>query len=154
MQVFVGLFALWLVFDGVDDWPVGLLAAVFGSVLAFWLGSGSSVGWQPRQLPGFAWFFLIESLRGGMDVAWRSLHPGLPVRPEFFEHPIAVPQGQPSTLLISVISLLPGTLSAELLRREHILVVHSLTPGGRHSVRRLERRIARLYGLEPAERRS
>ncbi len=151
LQGFAALFLLWLVLDGVGDWLIGLLFAACAAGLAGWLGRTGTARWKPLHMPGFAAFFVYESLRGGVDVAWRSLHPRLPVRPEFLEHEIALPQGQPSTLLISVISLLPGTLSAELLRREHVLVVHSLSPGGRFAVQRLERRIARLYGLRLPE---
>lgn len=153
MQGFAVLFLLWLVFDGPGDWIVGLLAASCGAALAFWLGRVPQAWWKPLRIPSFAWFFLVESLRGGLDVAWRSLHPRLPVRPEFFDYDIGLPPGQPSTLLISFISLLPGTLSAELKRQDHVLVVHSLSPGGRESVLRLERRIARLYGLEQSQSR-
>ncbi|MEX0915026.1 MAG: Na+/H+ antiporter subunit E [Wenzhouxiangellaceae bacterium] len=147
MQGFVILFALWLVFDGLDGWPVGLLAAVIGGGLAAWLAEGPPFWWNPFRLVEFAGFFLFESFRGGIDVAWRSLHPRLPVTPGFFEHDIALPKGQPSTLLISVISLLPGTLSAELVRDDHVLVVHSLSSGGEQAVARLEHRIARLFSL-------
>ena len=94
-----------------------------------------------------AGFFIFESFRGGIDVAWRSLHPRMPLAPRFFEHEIHVPEGQPSTLLISTISLLPGTLSAELVRGEHVLVVHTLADGGEDSVARLEHRIARLFSV-------
>ncbi len=146
-QGFVILFALWLVFDGLDGWPVGLLAAAIGGGLAAWLAEGRPFWWNPLRLIEFAGFFVFESFRGGIDVAWRSLDPRLPVMPRFFEHDIALPEGQPSTLLISVISLLPGTLSAELVRDEHVLVVHSLSPGGERAVARLEDRIARLFSL-------
>lgn len=148
-QGFVILFSLWLVFDGLDGWPVGLLAAAIGGGLAAWLAEGRPFWWNPLRLVEFAGFFVFESFRGGIDVAWRSLHPSMPVAPRFFEHDIALPEGQPSTLLISVISLLPGTLSAELLPGENVLVVHSLAEGGEESVARLERRIARLFSLEP-----
>lgn len=151
-QGFVVLFALWLVFDGLDGWPVGLLAAAIGGGLAAWLAEGQPFWWNPLRLLEFAGFFLFESFRGGIDVAWRSLHPRLPVAPRFFEYDIALPEGQPSTLLISVISLLPGTLSAELLRGEHVLVVHTLTDGGEESVARLELRIARLFSVSVPER--
>jgi len=149
-QGFFVLFALWLVFDGLDGWPVGLLAALIGGGLAAWLADSEPFWWNPLRLVEFAGFFLFESFRGGIDVALRSLHPRLPVMPRFFEHDIVLPQGQPSTLLISVISLLPGTLSAELSPEDHVLVVHSLSPGGELAVARLERRIARLFSLERA----
>lgn len=148
-QGFVVLFTLWLVLDGFDGWPAGLLAALIGGGLAAWLAEGRPFWWNPLRLVEFAGFFLFESFRGGIDVAWRSLHPRMPVSPRFFEHDIALPEGQPSTLLISVISLLPGTLSAELVQGEHVLVVHSLAEGGEESVARLERRIAKLFSLKP-----
>jgi len=151
-QGFFVLLFLWLVFDGVDGLPVGVLAALLGGGLAAWLADSEPFWWNPFRLVEFAGFFLIESFRGGIDVAWRSLHPRIPVAPRFFEHAIQLPEGQPSTLLISVISLLPGTLSAELQRDEHVLVVHTLTDAGEESVQRLERRIARLFSLpEPRQ---
>ncbi len=148
-QGFVVLFSLWLVFDGLDGWPVGLLAALIGGGLAAWLAEGRPFWWNPIRLVEFAGFFVFESFRGGIDVAWRSLHPRMPVSPRFFEHDISVPEGQPSTLLISTISLLPGTLSAELVPGEHVLVVHTLAEGGEESVTRLEHRIARLFSVAP-----
>lgn len=150
-QGFFVLMALWLVFDGLDGWPVGLLAALIGGALAGWLAEGRPFWWNPFRLVEFSVFFVLESFRGGIDVAWRSLHPRMPVAPFFFEHEIGVPEGQPSMLLISTISLLPGTLSAELLRDQHVLVVHTLTDGGKESVARLERRIARLFSLPALE---
>lgn len=147
LQGFVVLFSLWLVFDGLDGWPVGVLTALIGGGLAAWLADSKPFWWNPFRLVEFAGFFLFESFRGGIDVAWRSLHPRMPIGPRFFEHPIALPEGQPSTLLISTISLLPGTLSAELERDAHVLVVHTLAEGGEDSVERLERRIARLFSV-------
>lgn len=149
VQGFVILFLLWLVLDGFDGWPVGLLAAAIGGGLAAWLAEGRPFWWNPVRFVEFAGFFVFESFRGGIDVAWRSLHPRMPVAPRFFKHQIALPEGQPSTLLISVISLLPGTLSAELVPGGNVLVVHSLVEGGEESVARLERRISRLFSLTP-----
>lgn len=151
-QGFFVLFSLWLVFDGLAGWPVGVLAALTGAALAAWLADSQPFWWNPFRLVEFAGFFLVESFRGGIDVAWRSLHPRMPVSPRFFEHEIKLPEGQPSTLLISVISLLPGTLSAELQRDERVLIVHSLTEGGEESVQRLERRIARLFSVPEPQR--
>jgi len=154
VQDFVVLFALWLVFDGLESWPVGVPAALIGGWLAARLADTEPFWWNPLRLIGFAGFFVVESFRGGADVAWRSLHPRLPVEPRFFDYPIGVPEGQPSTLLISTISLLPGTLSAELQRGEHVLVVHTLADGGEDSVQRLEGRIARLFSVPGPDRKT
>jgi multicomponent Na+:H+ antiporter subunit E len=50
----------------------------------------------------------------GLDVAWRALHPALPIEPQFQRFRLHLPEGQPRTLMVSVLSLMPGTLSAEL----------------------------------------
>lgn len=149
-QAGVMLFALWLIFDGLSGWPVGLLAAAAGGALAGWLSEGPPFRWNPFRLVGFAGFFVVESFRGGLDVAWRTLHPRMPVNPHFFEYAIALPEGQPRTLLISVISLLPGTLSAELDSDRNVLFVHALAGGGRAGVARLERWVAWLFSLPVA----
>ncbi|MDT8439035.1 MAG: Na+/H+ antiporter subunit E [Wenzhouxiangellaceae bacterium] len=145
IQTLPVLFVLWLVLDGAGSWPVGLLAAVLAALALGWLAEGPLFRLAPGPLLAFAAFFLIESLRGGTDVAWRTLHPRLPIAPDFFDYSIDLPRGPATTLLISTISLLPGTLSAELKRDEHRLVVHSLSGGGHESVARLERRIAVLF---------
>ncbi|MFU8877002.1 MAG: Na+/H+ antiporter subunit E [Wenzhouxiangellaceae bacterium] len=141
--------SLWLIIHGPSGWLPGLLAATLGGVLAGWLAEGRPHHWNPLRLVGFSGFFVIESMRGGFDVARRTLHPRMPIRPDFLEYHVRLPAGQPETLLISVISLLPGTLSAEFYPGERRLVVHSLSATGRQSVARLERWIAWLYSLDP-----
>lgn len=139
------LFVLWLVLDGTRSWPLGLFVAAAAALTVGWLADGPPLVLSPLRLLAFAGFFVIESLRGGLDVAWRTLHPKLPIDPRFFDFDVALPRGPATTLLISTISLLPGTLSAELKRDEHVLVVHSLAGDGRESVERLQRRIAPLF---------
>ena len=145
------LFALWLVFDGTDHWIAGVTAAALAALLAGAFPAATEHPWHPFRLPGFVLFFLLESFRGGIDVAWRSLHPDMPVQPVFFDHPMTLPEGAPSTLLISVISLLPGTLSAELRPDRDQLVVHALTEGGAAAVERLQQRIGWLFDIAPME---
>jgi len=150
-QAFVLLLAIWLILDGGSDWPAGAVAALVGGVIAAWLAEGKPQFWNPLRLIGFAGFFIVESFRGGIDVARRTLDPRLPIAPEFFEHHIGLPAGQPATLLISTISLLPGTLSAELKTDEKVLVVHALGPGGPDAVVRLEDWIGWLFSLDRNE---
>jgi multicomponent Na+:H+ antiporter subunit E len=73
---------------------------------------------------GFVPFFLWHSLKGGVDVAWRAFHPRLPITPELIEYPLRLPPGLPRVILVNTVSLLPGTLSAEL--GGQVLKVHVL----------------------------
>lgn len=148
LQAFVLLLGLWLIVHGPSGWLPGLLAAAIGAVLTGWLAEGRPQRWNPLRLLGFAGFFLFESIRGGVDVARRTLHPRMPIRPEFFEHEVRLPAGQPEVLLISIISLLPGTLSAEFDPGRSTLVVHSLSASGRQSVLRLQHWIGWLFSLD------
>ena len=147
VQAFFILFAVWSMLNGLDGWITGLVAASLGAAAAAWLAHGPPNRWHPIRLAAFTGFFLIESVRAGFDVAFRTLDPWMPVEPGFFDYAIRLPQGQPRTLLISIITLLPGTLSAELSHDGTHLVVHELTPGGRDSVAHLEDWIAWLFSL-------
>ncbi len=150
-QTFVLLALTWLALNGLDGWWLGLLAASIGSVAGGLLASGQPHPWRPHRLLGFAGFFLVESFKGGVDVAWRALRLDLPINPEFHRYRIDLPEGQPRTLMISVISLLPGTLSADLSDDGEELVVHTLMPGAMASVERLDARIRRLFSLDSPE---
>lgn len=152
-QTFAVLLVVWVLLNGRQGWVTGLVAAMLGALAAAWLAQHPPNRWQPLRLALFTGFFLGESMRAGLDVAVRTLHPWMPVAPDFFRYPVKLPAGPPRTLLVSIITLLPGTLSAELSDDGESLVVHELSEGGRDSVARLERRIAWLFALELEERR-
>lgn len=147
VQVFGALLLVWLALDGLENLAVGVLAAAIAAAVGAVLAPVAPGGWQPWRLVSFAGFFVVESVRGAVDVAWRALHPALPIAPAVVHHRIGLPAGKPRTLLVSVVSLLPGTLSADLLAGENTLVVHAITPDPLAGVQALERRIARLFGL-------
>ena len=56
----------------------------------------------------------IDILKGGVYVAWRAFDPRMPITPELIEYPLRLPPGLPRVILVNMVSLLPGTLSAEL----------------------------------------
>ncbi len=155
-QIFVVLVLMWLALAGLEGWPVGLVTALAGAALSAWLATVKPRPVPPLRVPSFALFFVIESMRGGLDVAWRALHPALPIEPQFHRFELRLPEGQPRTLMVSVLSLMPGTLSAELEGGGDVLVVHALTPGAMASVVLLQARIRRLFALpeDPPEARA
>lgn len=147
-QIFVVLLLLWLLLNGLDRFLAGLLAAAAGAGLGAWLVSGRPHPWKPHRLIWFAGFFLWESFKGGVDVAWRAMHPGLRINPCFSGYRIDLPAGQPRTLMVATVSLLPGTLSANLSEDGRDLEVHALMPEAMASVQRLEAWVAWLFSLE------
>ena len=143
------LFALlwWILTEGaMDSWLVGAPVVVC-AVLA----SGTllpRVSWSLSGIIHFAPFFLWRSLYGGMDVAWRALHPRLPISPELLDHRWGLPPGLPRVFMANTVSLLPGTLSAEL--GEEYLHVHVLDQTGAFAsdLALIEARVAKLFGLQ------
>lgn len=158
------LFAgIWILLVGTDPmaWIVGgpaLIAATIASLLltegtpAGRAGSGGhSLARSLSGLPRFMPFFIWESLRGGLDVAARVMRPRLRIRPGMRIYRTRL-RGHPARVLfIDCVSLIPGTLSADL--RGDQLLVHALDVGMPvdADLRRLEERVARLFGevLEP-----
>lgn len=146
-EVFILLALMWLALNGTQRWFAGILVSLAGAAMAGWLAVNRPYPLDARQVVPFLAFFLIGSLRGGIDVAWRALHPRLPIEPQFRRFPLDLPQGQPRTVMVSVLSLMPGTLSAELEDDGTTLVVHALTDSALTSVTTLETRIQALFGV-------
>ena len=142
------LFALlwWILTEGaMNSWLVGAPVVVF-AVLA----SGAllpAVSWSLSGIVRFVPFFLWRSLYGGVDVARRALHPRLPISPGLLTIRWRLPPGLPRVFMANTVSLLPGTLSAEL-DEEH-LRVHVLDQTGAFAseLTVIEARVARLFGL-------
>jgi len=146
-EMFVLLALMWLALNGTDRWLVGTLVALAGAGLAAWLAVNRPRPMAPLRVVPFVGFFLVGSLRGGIDVAWRALHPSLPIEPQFRRFALDLPHGQPRTLMVSVLSLMPGTLSAELEDDGTTLVVHALTASAMASVTTLHVQVRRLFGV-------
>lgn len=144
-QIFVALVLVWVALNGLQGLNVGLLAAAAGAACGAYFAAGQSYPLRPWRWLVFAGFFLVESFKGGTDVAWRALHPALKIEPEFQNYPISLAPGLPTTFLTSIVSLLPGTLSARLNSGEPALVVHALTPSAVASVERLEKMLQWLF---------
>ncbi|VAX07822.1 hypothetical protein MNBD_GAMMA26-1761 [hydrothermal vent metagenome] len=105
----------------------------------------------PQHLNGYALlrfipFFLIRSLLGGVDVAWRAFHPRLPIDPLLIHYRLTLPVGLPQVVMINSVSLLPGTLSVAI--DQQVLQLHVLS-GGRDyldGLQQLEQRVGRIFG--------
>ncbi len=146
------LFALiwWILTDGVAaSWLVGAPVVVLATLASMALlppFSCSLLG-VVRFVP----FFLWRSLCGGADVARRALHPRLPISPGVFDYPWRLPPGLPRLFMANTVSLLPGTLSAEL--SEKYLHVHVLdqTVAFTESLKVLEQQVAGVFGIELLE---
>ena len=145
------LFALlwWMLTEGAaDSWLVGAPVVVLAALASGLVLPGTS--WSLPGLLRFIPFFLWHSLRGGVDVAGRALHPRLPISPGLLKYQWRLPTGLPRVFMANTVSLLPGTLSAEL--GEQFLHVHVLDQSSAFEAELtvIEARVARIFGLKLA----
>lgn len=65
----------------------------------------------------FAW----ECIKANFDVAYRVLHPGLPVKPGIVRVPLQVKSEMARTILANSITMTPGTISVDIID-DHIYI--------------------------------
>jgi multicomponent Na+:H+ antiporter subunit E len=124
------LYGLWLVVDQSfkpGNLLVGGFATVAATTLSLWLLPPASgrvrLGALLWLLPRFLW----QSLRAGVDVAWRVFHPGLPVQLGFVRYPVGLPRGSARNAFELISSLLPGSVPTD--EDEHSIEYHALDTG-------------------------
>ena len=140
------LFMWWVLTDGsASSWQVGVPAVLLATVSSLAFVPPSSLIWLEflRFLP----FFFSRSLLGGLDVAWRALHPRMPIAPDLVEYELQLPPGLAQVFMSNTVTLLPGTLSASI--DQDVLTVHVLKQrvGLREEIKAVEQRVARVFGV-------
>ncbi|MBD1401224.1 Na+/H+ antiporter subunit E [Pelovirga terrestris] len=140
-----GCLFLWWVLTGgrASSWLIGLPTIA----LALWvMNRFPQAPFWPISVAGllrFIPYFLLQSVRGGVDVARRAYSPTLPLDPEIIEFPLTLPAGRPQMFFLNSVSLLPGTLSADL--NGTTLKVHVLDRKVDPQLGQLENRVAQLF---------
>ena len=142
------LFSLiwWALTNGdLSSWVIGGPAVMLALIVSMLLIPSTPLVW--RAGVKFVFLFMLRSLMGGIDVAWRAFHPRLPIEPDLIEYPLQLPPGVAQVVMVNTVSLLPGTLSAEL--HDSVLKVHVLD--GQSDVKTelmvVEKHVRRLFGL-------
>ncbi len=143
------LFSLmwWVLTDGVIESlfvgiPVVLIATQISTMMM------PQLSWSLFGLLKFMPYFLWHSIRGGVDVAWRAMHPHLPIEPGLYDYQFRLPPGFPRVFMANIVSLLPGSLSVEL--EADILRIHVLDEADNidKQLHNLENRLATILRLE------
>ncbi|MBW7057397.1 Na+/H+ antiporter subunit E [Paracoccus bogoriensis] len=128
-----------------DAWVFGLPALAIAAGLL--LAMPPSRRWRLSPVPTlfFALWFAVQAVRGAVDVALRAMSPRMPLRPGFRSWRTFLPEGAPRIVLANAVTLLPGTLSAEI--EGERLVIHVLDNRLDHdrALADLESRIAAIF---------
>lgn len=149
------LTAIWamLLGDQPGSWLLGVPAVLGGVVLGATVPGPPPADPAPgrRLSPGgaavFAAWFARASVLGATDVAWRACQPRPAIAPGFRRYTTALPAGAPRTLFSNCITLLPGTLTADLDGAR--LTIHMLDreQALEADLGALERRVAAIWSL-------
>lgn len=128
-------------------WVAGAVAVAVGGLFHTGLGGRGGYAMTARGLAGFIPYFLMQSVRGGLDVARRAFSPGPPLSPGFVDHRLSLPEGPPRIFFVNCLSLLPGTFSARVDGAD--VRVHLLADDGSGPERlgQLEAKVAALFGI-------
>lgn len=128
------------------SWIVGFPAALFATVVGVWMPAVSSWRWGLSGFLSFVPFFAYCSLKGGVDVASRAFSLSLPLAPAMLNYSLRLRKGTSRVFFANAVSLLPGTLSADI--RGDTLFVHVLDNALPvfEQLQRLEVAVARLFG--------
>ncbi len=135
-----------------ESWLIGL-PAVAAAVWAWLrLKPDSETRLSMGGLARFVPFFLWASLRGGVDVARRTLARPVRVNPGFIRYRTWLETSAARTSFASCLGLLPGTLAVDL--KDDLLEIHTLDVGEDTGIElnRLEAAVARLVPKEAHDR--
>ena len=122
---------------------------MFRYISRFGVGHGSHVepGLTALRILFFIGYFLRSSLLGGVDVTWRAMHPDLPIQPQLVQYSLLLPKGAARTLFMAVVSLLPGTVSADI--DGDLLITHVINERKpiQQELDQLERVVAWMFAI-------
>ena len=111
-----GLALLWVGLAGPDpaSWVIGAPVIAAATALSFAFPPTRRVRVAPLGAIRFIGWFAVASLRGAIDVAGRALAWRMPLVPGVRSYDTDLPSGAPRLVFVNAITLLPGTLSAEI----------------------------------------
>jgi len=130
-----------------DSWLIGLPTVLLAAFISSRLVPTSILArlhW--RAVPGFLVLFLLDMVRGAFQTAQMALWRRERLKPGMVTVPLTVVETASRILLINVVNLVPGTLSAKQVGDELTVHVLDISAPVIDEVKRLERRIAILFG--------
>ena len=130
------------------------------AIVSFTLGNvvfpKPHVRWRPQRFSYFLLQYipvlLWEVLKANIDVAYRVVHPKLPIRPGIVEVKTSLRSDIALTLLANSITLTPGTMSVDIGKENTVLYIHWIDVRERDSeaatkiiVERFERILRKIF---------
>jgi multicomponent Na+:H+ antiporter subunit E len=131
ITLFILAYVVWILLNWVPDWQHLLIGVFVCALVAYLTGDlfpqrfshlfeVRRYLWALYYIPVFLW----ECLKANMDVAYRILHPDLPIKPGIVKINTALKTDVALTFLANSITLTPGTMSVEVDKEKGVLYIH------------------------------
>lgn len=152
----LALFWFLLVGSDVSSLLIGVPFIALALFSSLWLSEARDETEAPKvqlfQLPGFIWFFLVNSIKGGVATAKLAFSPTPALSPKFMFYSLrSIRHGQPMQIFVSLISLLPGSVCV--IQQPDGVLVHVLTDSTNinQELRECELAVCRLFGIKASK---
>ena len=148
-RVVLFTFIWWLLSGGGPKaWSVGAVVILAALIVSLRLLPAGPHHVSLFGLFAFTVFFIVQSVKAGVQVARIALRPRLDLRPVMVEFSSRLQDESARVFLASTLSLLPGTLSAGLEGRMLRMHVLDERMPAEEEFREVERRVARVFCTE------
>ncbi len=138
----------WIMTSGRSDaWLFGLVVVALAVAASLRLQPPRATAFSISGFLSFTVFFLTRSVKGGAQVAALALMPRMNLHPAIVELELRLPHEAERIFLVSILSLMPGTLSAGLDKNRLLLHVLDSRLPVEEEVMDAERRVARMFGM-------
>jgi len=137
---------IWFVLAGPApaSWIIGIPAVLLAVAVSIFLSPGPGFSFNSAAALLFIPSFITLSIMSGVDVLRRTFAPVPRINPGMVAYKTTL-QGSARILLANMISLQPGTLSADLTEETILIHVLDTEMPVESNIRDLERRIARIF---------
>lgn len=157
--LFIISFIVWILFTfsfNLQHLLIGILCSLVVTILVGDIYTQNP--WKFKHPERYLWFLyyipllLWEMVKANLDVAYRVLHPGLPIKPGIVKVKTKLKSDTGLTFLANSITLTPGTMSVDVDKENGFLYIHWInvksTDTERASeiiVRRFERVLEKIF---------
>lgn len=132
ISMFFVAFIAWCLFSWVPDWQHLIIGGFVSAFVAFMVGDLFITRPHVLMHPSRYWYFFVyylpmflwECFKANLDVAYRVLHPRLPIYPGIVKVRTKLTTDTALTFLANSITLTPGTMSVDIDKDNGILYIH------------------------------
>lgn len=129
--LFILGFIVWVLLNWIPDWQHLLIGVFVSAFVAYMTGDffvkRTYLFTHPRRYLWFLYYvpvFMWECFKANIDVAYRVIHPDLPIHPGIVKVKTSLKSDVALTFLSNSITLTPGTLTVDVDKEKGFLYVH------------------------------